>query len=97
MASFDEDFAQRHQGAFRAIAERVQLDYLVIDCAETQSGELLVFEMDSGAVVHAMDPVDVYPYKPKQMHKIFAAFREMLLKAKHRNQSNVRSVNVNSA
>lgn len=97
MATFDEDFAQRHQGAFHAIAERVQLDYLVIDCAETQSGELLVFEMDSGAVVHSMDPVDVYPYKPKQMSKIFAAFREMLLKAKHRNQSKLRSVNGNSA
>ena len=81
MASFDQDFARRHAQALRAIAERVQLDYLVIDCAETDAGELLVFEIDSGAVVHAMDPVEVFPYKAPQMRKIFAAFRELLLKA----------------
>jgi glutathione synthase/RimK-type ligase-like ATP-grasp enzyme len=81
MASFDEDFALRHAQALRAIAARMRLDYLVIDCAETDSGELLVFEVDSGAVVHAMDPVEVFPYKAPQMRKIFAAFRELLLKA----------------
>lgn len=85
MASFDAGFAYRHRRALRGIAERVRLDYLVIDCAETRAGELLVFEVDSGAVVHAMDPVEVFPYKPPQMRKIFAAFRELLIKAKRRN------------
>jgi glutathione synthase/RimK-type ligase-like ATP-grasp enzyme len=83
IASFDQDFARRHAQALRAITERVQLDYLVIDCAETDAGELLVFEIDSGAVVHAMDPVELFPYKPPQMRKIFAAFRELLIKAQH--------------
>lgn len=83
MASFDQDFARRHAQALRTIAERVQLDYLVIDCAETNAGDLLVFEIDSGAVVHAMDPVEVFPYKPPQMRKIFSAFRELLIKAQH--------------
>ncbi len=32
-------------------------------------------------VVHAMDPVDLYPYKPPAMRKLFAAFRAMLLQA----------------
>ena len=81
MAEFDEDFARRHQQAFRAIVEHIKLDYLVIDCAETRQGELLVFEIDSGAVVHAMDSAEIFPYKQAQMRKVFAAFRDMLIRA----------------
>ena len=81
MASFDEDFGRRHEQAFAAIDERIGLDYLVVDCAETHDGKLLVFELDSGAVVHALDPIDVFPYKRPQMQKVFSAFREMLAKA----------------
>ena len=87
MESFDQEFAQRHHRVLRHIAERVGLDYLVIDCAETGAGDLLVFEIDSGAVVHAMDPVDVFPYKQPQMRKLFAAFRALLLRAKRGNPS----------
>jgi glutathione synthase/RimK-type ligase-like ATP-grasp enzyme len=87
MQTFDEDFARRHRDALHGIAERTGLDYLVIDCAETVAGELLVFEVDSGAVVHAMDPVEVFPYKPPQMRRIFTAFREMLIEAKRRGPS----------
>jgi glutathione synthase/RimK-type ligase-like ATP-grasp enzyme len=81
MAGFDDDFARRHAAALRAIAERVKLDYLVIDCGETADGELLIFELDSGAVVHAMDPVELFPYKGPQMRKVFDAFRAMLANA----------------
>jgi hypothetical protein len=81
MANFDRDFARRHEEALRAINERMGLDYLGIDCGETRDGELLIFEVDSGAVVHAMDSVDTFPYKKPQMRKVFAAFREMLAKA----------------
>jgi len=78
MSSFDADFARRHDAALRAIAERMELDYLVIDCAETADGRLLVFEVDSSGFVHALDPVDVFPYKQPQMRKVFDAFRAML-------------------
>ncbi len=78
MADFDQDFAVRHQPALRCIHERLGLDYLVMDCAETPNGQLLVFEVDSSAVVHAMDPVDLFPYKQPQMHKVFTAFRALL-------------------
>jgi hypothetical protein len=79
MRTFDSGFARRHAAALRALVERFGLDYLVIDCAETVAGELLLFEVCSGAVVHAMDPVDVFPYKRPQMDRVFAAFRAMLL------------------
>jgi hypothetical protein len=78
MANFDEEFSLHHQVAFRAIYERMGLDYLGIDCGETSDGKLLIFEVDSNMVVHALDPVDVFPYKRPQMQKVFAAFREML-------------------
>jgi glutathione synthase/RimK-type ligase-like ATP-grasp enzyme len=84
MAEFDRDFAARHRPALRAIHERTGLDYLIVDCAETRDGQLLVFEVDSGAVIHAMDAVDVFPYKRPQMHKVFAAFRDLLISAVER-------------
>ena len=78
MNGFDTGFARRHANALCSIAERFGLDYLVIDCAETADGELLVFEVDPSAVVHSMDPVDMFPYKLPHMRKVFAAFRAML-------------------
>ena len=81
MATFDDTFARRHEAALRSINERMGLDYLGIDCAETRDGELLIFEVDSGAVVHAMDSVDTFPYKKPQMRKVFGAFRKMLAKS----------------
>ena len=84
MANFDEEFALRHADAFRAIYERMGLDYLGIDCGETADGSLLIFEVDSNMVVHALDPVDIFPYKQPQMRKVFAAFRQMLINAMKR-------------
>ena len=84
MANFDEDFALRHKDAFHAIYERTGLDYLGIDCGETADGSLLIFEVDSNMAVHALDPVDLFPYKQPQMRKVFAAFRETLMNAMKR-------------
>ena len=81
MEDFDEDFARRHAAAFHAIHERMGLDYFGIDCGETHGGDLLIFEVDSNMIVHAIDPVDVFPYKQPQMRKVFTAFREMLANA----------------
>jgi len=75
-----EEFSQRHQGPLRAIAGAIGLDYLCIDCAETASGELLVFEVDHAMVVHAMDTEAQFPYKQIHMKKVKDAFREMLFK-----------------
>ena len=80
MANFAEDFAVRHQAALAAINRTIGLDYLGIDCAESRDGRLLIFEVDHAMVVHAMDPIDLYPYKQAPMHKLFAAFRAMLIK-----------------
>lgn len=81
MRDFDTGFARRHARALHSIAQRLKLDYVVIDCAEIASGELLIFEADNRGWVHATDPVDIFQYKQAPMQKVFAAFRAMLLKA----------------
>ena len=78
-AEFDNDFGSRHHDALVAIANQVRLEYFGIDCSETRDGKLLVFEIDSAMTVHAMDPVDVFPYKQPQMCKVFQAFRQLVL------------------
>jgi len=80
MQHFDEDFGKKHAPAFQAMYQALPLDYLIIDCAETHDGQLLIFEVDTSAIVHNMDPVDVFPYKKSQMRKIFEAFQAMLTK-----------------
>lgn len=84
MIDFDNRFARKHAQAFRTINERVGLDYLGIDCGETADGKLLIFEIDSCMIVHAIDPVEVFPYKQPQMNKVFSAFRRMLFNAMQR-------------
>ena len=80
MAEFDEVFANRHSGAFEALNDRIALDYYTIDCGETKDGRLLVFEADAEAIVHMMDPPDLFPYKQPQMEKVFAAVHRFLLR-----------------
>jgi glutathione synthase/RimK-type ligase-like ATP-grasp enzyme len=81
MQGFDAGFARKHEKAFQGISDRMQLQYVVLDCAETPDGALLLFEIDSRSFVHAMDPVDLFPYKQPQMQKVFAAFRALLIDA----------------
>jgi len=78
MRTFDSAFAVRHQSALAAMIDRIGLDYFTIDCAENKHGDLLIFEADNTAVVHNMDSLDLFPYKPPQMRAIFEAFASML-------------------
>lgn len=78
MREFDGDFARRHECALSAIAARIDLDYFIVDYAEARDGTLLLFEADNTAIVHDMDPVDLFPYKQPQMRKVFDAFTAML-------------------
>ncbi len=73
-------FAQRHGAALRAIHERSGLDYVCMDCAETRDGQLLIFEIDTAMVVHALDPVELFPYKQVHMQKVMEAFRALLFR-----------------
>lgn len=78
MAAFDVGFAIRHKPAIQEMHERLNLDYFVVDCAELADGRLLLFEADTGMIVHSMDPADMFAYKVPAMQKIFAAFESSL-------------------
>ncbi|MEO7108151.1 MAG: RimK family alpha-L-glutamate ligase [Rhodoferax sp.] len=80
MQTFESDFARRHAQALQRIHSSFGLEYLVMDCAETAAGDLLLFEVDPGAVIHTMDPKDMFPYKAPAMQKIMVAFRDLLLR-----------------
>ena len=80
MAHFRTDFSARHYDALREMADRLQLDYVVIDCGEAPDGRLLFFEADVGGWVHATDSRDIFPYKPPILQKAFDAFRAMLIR-----------------
>jgi glutathione synthase/RimK-type ligase-like ATP-grasp enzyme len=78
MEGFEQDFSLRYQQPLSEIARMLQLDYVTIDCAEGPGGQLLVFEADSRGIIHAADPVHIYPYKPAVMQKAFNAFTALL-------------------
>jgi hypothetical protein len=88
MEMFDHEFGVRHSVALAEISARTGLDYVAIDCAETRDGKLLVFEADNTAIVHDMDPANVYPYKSAQMQKVFKAFQQMLTERAGRLRAN---------
>jgi glutathione synthase/RimK-type ligase-like ATP-grasp enzyme len=79
MEHFD-DFSQRHRAALEAIYQRTKLDYVCIDCAETQEKQLLIFEIDHTMVVHAMDPENLFPYKQVHIQKAKDAMRNYLFR-----------------
>jgi hypothetical protein len=78
MAQFDQDFARRHAAALAQLHQRLGLEYVGFDCAQTKDGELLIFELANALVIHAMDDPGIFPYKAAQMQKVFGAFADML-------------------
>lgn len=78
MATFDNDFAQRHAPAFAALNDRLGLDYFGIDCAEMPDGRLLIFEVDVAMIVHDLDSASTFPYKKPAMRRLFDAFCNLL-------------------
>jgi hypothetical protein len=78
MAAFDADFAARHRAAFDTLVSRVGLDYFVLDCGETPTGELLIFEVDNAMLIHAMDHPALFAYKQAPMQRLFHAVQTMI-------------------
>ncbi len=78
MATFGTGFARRHAAAFAGLCAAIGLDYFSIDCTEAPDGRLLVFEADVAAIIHSLDPPDLYPYKPPVMQRCYDAFAAML-------------------
>jgi glutathione synthase/RimK-type ligase-like ATP-grasp enzyme len=83
MANFDHDFVRRHDVTLTEIARRIDLEYFGIDCAETKTGELLIFEADNVMIAHNMDSRAIFPYKEASMRRLFDSFATMLCQRAH--------------
>lgn len=78
LAGLENAFAPPLRAALRGIAAALGLEYVGIDCTIDRDGRLFVFESDPAMVVHASDPVDLYPYKARYVPRIFRAVEAML-------------------
>lgn len=78
MTTFTEGFARRHRNALIAVYQKIRLDYFGLDCAESINGDLVIFEVASAMLVHAMDSPDIFPYKEAQMRMVLNSFRNAL-------------------
>lgn len=78
MANFQQ-FAEHHAETLAHIYERLQLDYFLIDCAEMNESQLLIFEVGSAMVAHDFDCPQTFPYKSAPMRRLFDAFQHMIL------------------
>lgn len=68
------EFAQRHAPALSALSERLGLDYVCVDLAETADGRLLIFEADPAMVAHAMEPGAEFAYRREGIAPLREAF-----------------------
>ncbi len=78
LGRFEDVFHAEHRAALRSLAASLDLEYVGVDCTINPDGRLLVFEADPAMVVHASDPVDLYPYKREFVPRIFRAVERMI-------------------
>lgn len=78
LADFSSVFPPRAQRALGVIASRVGLSYFGLDCALMPNGRVLIFEVETGMIVHDRDPVEIYPYKGPAVSRIFRAVEAMI-------------------
>ena len=79
LLNFDKDSLGKKYGtALKQLAKKIGSEYFVLDCAETKTGELLIFEGGHDMIVHDMDSPALFPVKNKHMHKLFHAFQKMI-------------------
>jgi tetratricopeptide (TPR) repeat protein len=71
-------FNAGHYQVLRAIQQRIGLEYFGVDCGLDRAGNLVVFEANASMLVH--DDNAQFPYKTPFVHRIKAAFDEMLRK-----------------
>ena len=71
-------FSQDALNSLRKLGELVGLDYFGVDCGYTDRGEVVLFEVETGMIVHDRDPADIYPYKKTYVPRIMRAVERMI-------------------
>ncbi|HIJ37445.1 MAG TPA: tetratricopeptide repeat protein [Rhodospirillaceae bacterium] len=78
LADFPAVFNERLQTVLKEMHRRLRIEIFAVDCAITADGRLLLFEVDVGAVVHAMDDPRQFAHKHKYVPRIFDAIQAMI-------------------
>ena len=68
----------RASAALSAIGRTLGLDYVGLDFGVAPDGRLVVFEVETGMVVHDQDPVDLFPSKKQAIWRIRRAFETLI-------------------
>jgi len=81
-ARFLQDIRQAFPGralaALRTIGERVGLDYFGVDCGVLPDGRIVVFEIETGMIVHDWDAIGAFTYKRDSVESIRRATEAMI-------------------
>lgn len=75
---FASVFPPPAMAALREIAARVGLDYFGLDCGLLDNGQVVVFEVETGMIVHDRDEGPVYAYKTAPARRILRAAEAMV-------------------
>jgi glutathione synthase/RimK-type ligase-like ATP-grasp enzyme len=73
-----EAFPEQAVAALQVIGERVGLDYFGVDCGVMPDGRLVVFEIETGMIVHDWDAPNSFPYRQDCVRSIRRAFEAMI-------------------
>ena len=68
----------RASAALSEIGRALGLDYVGLDFGVAIDGRLVVFEVETGMVVHDRDPTDLFPYKKEPIRRIRRAFETLI-------------------
>ncbi len=78
LADMPHAVGPRAMAALHALGCRIDLDYVGLDCSVLPDGRLLVFEVETGMLVHDNDPPELFAYKKPAIARIVAAVNAML-------------------
>lgn len=78
LADITNVFPPMAMAALRDVARRVDLDYFGLDCTLMPDGRLMMFEVETGMIVHDADPAEIYPYKKRYVPRIFRAVENLI-------------------
>ena len=76
--NIEDVFPDRAMRALEAVAACLGLDYFGIDCGLMQDGRVVIFEIETGMIVHDWDCPEIYPYKKMCAHAIRQATEKMI-------------------
>lgn len=76
-------------GALHGIARRIGLDYFGLDFGVQADGTLVVFEVETGMIVHDRDDPEIFPYKSPAIAKARHAFEALIRRRSQEGKSAV--------